>query len=169
MVFSYSHAESSVEGDGKEWEKWTSENGKYLNDMDMLMKKSREIAIQQNGKLGEAAKNNDRALGEKIVAETGEKLTGIIQELKAMNPPSELKEYNDKMVEAYNYRKLANDSIFMKDAANIGRENNLRAMRSELEATKIIKEVYTIHKAPQEIIDVINSGIANYEQVLDRQ
>lgn len=142
-----------------EWREWIRAKQDYLGSIELRMKDGRDMAILQAAGLNEAVRNKDEAAGEKVIADTSKRLYGIVEDLKAITPPPEFKEYHEKVIDSYRYRQMANEATLNKDMIKI-RDNGRRAAIAEIEALQCIRQLYIKHDAPPQIIDSIDAGIA---------
>lgn len=147
------------------WREWISAQQGYLDKIEAIMAKGKDVAIRQNADLQDAMKKDDRLRGEKIIDDATKKLARINDELKAIIPPGEFKEYHTKVLEAYKFRQMANEAAQAKDVLNI-RNNNYSAITSEIGAMESIRALYISHDAPKQIIASIDKSIAAYKQRL---
>ncbi len=136
----------------------TKEVSGYLNSEQALMNKFHETIGQMNNSLDEAMAKNDRAQLERISARLGAEFSASIQDLKALNPPAELKDYHKKSIEGMNYMKMGFDATINKDVRAFIKYHRM-SMLSAIEATEMKKNVYIRHKAPQEVIADLDRGI----------
>jgi hypothetical protein len=159
------HAGLVKKDSSSRWRDWIGSKQGYLYKVEAFIERGDEIVIEQNADLEEAISSKDKILGEGAIAQTSGKLSAIIDALQALAPPEGFTEYHAKIVEAYTYKRLANDATLSKALLKI-RDYSHKAMSSEIEAMEALRRIYIDHGAPNAIINSIDRNIAAYRQKL---
>ena len=148
------------------WQQWYGQVKGYLDKFEKINKKSQGLAQEENEKLKKA--KNDTKLQKEIFIESTKKLDALFSEFNSLTPPTELKNFHNKLVESYTYVKVINEAALKndKDSAYAYSQaiNNLT-----LEAFSDLKNLYLKYGAPQEKIDSVNRVIARYLEANSRE
>lgn len=143
-------------GNALSWERWYKSMSNYLDAMTAIINKGKQIAMRQDSRLSKAMQEDDRELGKGVVAETGKTLSAIIVELLELKPPQDLREYHQKVLDAYKYREMAND-VMLRDNLDDYYMYINTAIISEIESIEELMRVYNNHGAPAELIDALHT------------
>ena len=140
------------------WREWYDSIGNYIKSMSLIMNKGKQVATSADDRLTMSVQNDDKIKGKKIITETGDSLSTITVELLELDPPQELREYHQKIIEAYEYRKLANDAMLRDNLDDYYMYANT-AISSEIESLEELIELYQSHGAPEGLINDLQTII----------
>lgn len=148
------------------WQAWSESISAYFDTMSRILDKSEAIAAQSNAALNEAMSKDERETGRAIIEKTGESLALLIDEMRILGPPQDLKTYHEKTIEAHEYKKKTNDA-FLADDSDAASRYFLMSITAETEGIKELRRVYAEKGASPELIHALDSVIADYKAQMD--
>ncbi|MBL7131304.1 MAG: hypothetical protein ISS45_07895 [Candidatus Omnitrophica bacterium] len=148
------------------WEEWYSSIKTFMDKVGGIEDKTTQTLNKNEKKLEQAMRNSDYVAGNRILKEMIDGFVAIIEEFNALDTPQEFKEYIDKNIEAYNYRKQYYEAT-LKHNRDAAFQSYSEALKLKLEAIEESRRIFMEHQAPKEMINFIDGEIEYYRTLLD--
>ena len=113
---------------------------------------------------------NDDVLQKKLIIEGVNKFSHVLEELKGMDTPQEVRKYHEEIISVYAWWKEIYMAILRQFDEPMGAENTniseyeIVRMRTELKSLEELKTIFVQHNAPKEEINKIDKSIAELKK-----
>ncbi|MCF7871103.1 MAG: hypothetical protein K9L95_03850 [Candidatus Omnitrophica bacterium] len=158
---------SSGQKSDQSWNRWYNQIFPYIKKMKSINQKNKKYIEEVNQKSAEMAQSNNMEKFQALMRKSQEVLSGIINQLKQLQPPAELRLFHEKNIESAQYSKRGIEAILAGDI-NSASSYGVETVKSGLEAVKQQRRVYKKHGAPREFIEPLDENISILEESLNQ-
>ncbi|MCF7887550.1 MAG: hypothetical protein K9L71_03985 [Candidatus Omnitrophica bacterium] len=164
---SRNHDSSGSQQSNQSWNRWYNQIFPYIKKMKSINQENQKYMEEVNQKSVEIAQNNEMEKFSVLMRKSQEVLSGIIDQLKQLEPPAELRLFHEKNIESAQYSRRGIDAILAGDI-NSASSYGVKTIKSGLEAVKQQRHVYKKHGAPREYIEPLDKNILILEESLNQ-
>jgi len=147
---------------GLEW--YQSIQG-YVEKVNSISQKIDKVIREGVNNLTRAMQADDFAMATEAFEKIIRNLSGSIEKLKLLSPPSELKKFHRKIIESQTHYKEAFEGMFNGNK-DLFLRRRISAVEKGMEANEELKRVYKTHNMPHESISEIDAAILMFRQRL---
>lgn len=163
---SRNHYSSSSQQSNQSWNRWYNQIFPYIKKMKSINQKNQKYMDELNQKSTEMVQGGNMENFQALMRESQEVLSGIVDQLRQLQPPAELRLFHEKNIESAEYSRRGIDAILAGDISSAS-SYGVKTIKSGLEAVKQQRRVYKEHGAPREYIEPLDKNISILEESLN--
>jgi hypothetical protein len=157
---------SSSQQSNQSWNRWYNQIFPYIKKMKSINQKNQKYMDELNQKSTEMVQGGNMENFQALMRKSREVLSGIVDQLKQLQPPAELRLFHEKNIESAEYSRRGIDAILAGDISSAS-SYGVKTIKSGLEAVKQQRRVYKKHGAPREYIEPLDKNISILEESLN--
>jgi hypothetical protein len=157
---------SGSQQSSQSWSRWYNQIFPYIKKMKSINQKNKKYMDELNQKSAEMVQGNNIENFQALMRESQKVLSGIVDQLKQLQPPAELRLFHEKNIESAEYSRRGIDAILAGDISSAS-SYGVKTIKSGLEAVKQQRRVYKKHGAPREYIEPLDKNISILEESLN--